>query len=208
RLFRELCEIDVPDVNMKIYANLRRVDPSIALLAPSSALAMSLLEDIRASVSLSVEQQDSASGAAQRKSKGGDGDTRRVSATLAGDTHASPQTEKASEAEMAVAANETQGLAPLSEINAEAETLSTTLHGPTRSSDMARSQQQQRQRQRVRSASAAHLVPAEPRVIRQSVDDYFSQPQRAQEHRHSFHSLLGHSRRATLPTTVAVSGAK
>ncbi|KAJ2726790.1 hypothetical protein GGI07_000301 [Coemansia sp. Benny D115] len=51
RLFRELCEIDVPDVNMKIYANLRRVDPSIALLAPASALAQSLLEDIRASVS-------------------------------------------------------------------------------------------------------------------------------------------------------------
>ncbi|KAJ1852583.1 hypothetical protein GGH12_002634 [Coemansia sp. RSA 1822] len=51
RLFRELCEIDVPDVNMKIYANLRRVDPSIALLAPASALAQSLLEDIRSSVS-------------------------------------------------------------------------------------------------------------------------------------------------------------
>ncbi|KAJ2880433.1 hypothetical protein FB639_002832 [Coemansia asiatica] len=51
RLFRELCDIDVPDVNMKIYANLRRVDPSIALLAPASALAQSLLEDIRASVS-------------------------------------------------------------------------------------------------------------------------------------------------------------
>ncbi|KAJ1960476.1 hypothetical protein GGI12_003777 [Dipsacomyces acuminosporus] len=51
RFFRELCSIDVPDVNMKIYANLRRVDPSIALLAPSSALAQSLLEDIRASVS-------------------------------------------------------------------------------------------------------------------------------------------------------------
>ncbi|KAJ1892015.1 hypothetical protein LPJ66_006597 [Kickxella alabastrina] len=51
RLFRELAEIDVPDVNMKIYANLRRVDPSIALLAPASALAQSLLEDIRASVS-------------------------------------------------------------------------------------------------------------------------------------------------------------
>ncbi|KAJ2601054.1 hypothetical protein H4R99_003120 [Coemansia sp. RSA 1722] len=54
RLFRELCEIDVPDVNMKIYANLRRVDPSIALLAPASALAQSLLEDIRASVSPSA----------------------------------------------------------------------------------------------------------------------------------------------------------
>ncbi|KAJ2710354.1 hypothetical protein H4R19_003787 [Coemansia spiralis] len=51
RLFRELCEIDVPEVNMKIYANLRRVDPSIALLAPASALAQSLLEDIRSSVS-------------------------------------------------------------------------------------------------------------------------------------------------------------
>ncbi|KAJ2367644.1 hypothetical protein H4S02_002906 [Coemansia sp. RSA 2611] len=50
RLFRELCEIDVPDVNMKIYANLRRVDPAIALLAPASALAQSLLEDIRSSV--------------------------------------------------------------------------------------------------------------------------------------------------------------
>ncbi|KAJ2788849.1 hypothetical protein H4R21_006897, partial [Coemansia helicoidea] len=49
RLFRELCEIDVPEVNMKIYANLRRVDPSIALLAPASALAQSLLEDIRSS---------------------------------------------------------------------------------------------------------------------------------------------------------------
>ncbi|KAJ2609944.1 hypothetical protein H4S08_003830 [Coemansia sp. RSA 1365] len=51
RLFRELCEIDVSEVNMKIYANLRRVDPSIALLAPASALAQSLLEDIRSSVS-------------------------------------------------------------------------------------------------------------------------------------------------------------
>ncbi|KAJ2804290.1 hypothetical protein H4R20_002564 [Coemansia guatemalensis] len=51
RLFRELCEIDVPEVNMKIYANLRRVDPSIALLAPASALAQSLLEDIRSTVS-------------------------------------------------------------------------------------------------------------------------------------------------------------
>ncbi|KAJ2018442.1 hypothetical protein IWW57_005231 [Coemansia sp. S610] len=50
RMFRELCAVGVPDVQMKIYANLRRVDPAIALLAPRSALAQSLLEDIRASV--------------------------------------------------------------------------------------------------------------------------------------------------------------
>ncbi|KAJ2257727.1 hypothetical protein GGH98_000666 [Coemansia sp. RSA 454] len=62
RLFRELCEIDVPDVNMKIYANLRRVDPSIALLAPASALAQSLLEDIRSSVSPSGSGAQGAQG--------------------------------------------------------------------------------------------------------------------------------------------------
>lgn len=47
RMFRELCAVGVPDVNMKIYANLRRVDPAIALLAPQSALAQSLMDDIR-----------------------------------------------------------------------------------------------------------------------------------------------------------------
>ncbi|KAJ1654167.1 hypothetical protein GGF38_004993, partial [Coemansia sp. RSA 25] len=47
RMFRELCAVGVPDVQMKVYANLRRVDPAIALLAPRSALAQSLLEDIR-----------------------------------------------------------------------------------------------------------------------------------------------------------------
>ncbi|KAJ1951043.1 hypothetical protein EC988_004167, partial [Linderina pennispora] len=66
RLFRELCSIDVPDVNMKIYANLRRVDPSIALLAPSSALALSLLEDIRASVTPHDSMSDTDEGIADQ----------------------------------------------------------------------------------------------------------------------------------------------
>ncbi|KAJ2269302.1 hypothetical protein EV176_004662 [Coemansia sp. RSA 451] len=47
---------------MKIYANLRRVDPSIALLAPASALALSLLEDIRSSVSPSGSGAQGAQG--------------------------------------------------------------------------------------------------------------------------------------------------
>ncbi|KAJ2383014.1 hypothetical protein GGI05_005460, partial [Coemansia sp. RSA 2603] len=50
RMFRELCDVDVPRVDMKIYANLRRVDPAIALLAPRSPLAVSLLADIGASL--------------------------------------------------------------------------------------------------------------------------------------------------------------
>ncbi|KAJ2784664.1 hypothetical protein H4R18_000955 [Coemansia javaensis] len=66
RLFRELCALDVPEVNMKIYANLRRVDPSIALLAPASALAQSLLEDIRSSVAPPADHPQSCSPAAPR----------------------------------------------------------------------------------------------------------------------------------------------
>ncbi|KAJ2156251.1 hypothetical protein GGF46_005313 [Coemansia sp. RSA 552] len=72
RLFRELCEIDVPDVNMKIYANLRRVDPAIALLAPASALAQSLLEDIRSSVSPAPSVHK---GIQEPSEKGGGGDS-------------------------------------------------------------------------------------------------------------------------------------
>ncbi|KAJ2743979.1 hypothetical protein GGI20_003333 [Coemansia sp. BCRC 34301] len=34
RMFKELCAVGVNDVQIKIYANLRRVDPAIALLAP------------------------------------------------------------------------------------------------------------------------------------------------------------------------------
>ena len=47
RLFRTLCQWDVPDVNMKVYANLRRIDPTVALLSPPAPLTQSLLEDVR-----------------------------------------------------------------------------------------------------------------------------------------------------------------
>ncbi|KAJ1666441.1 hypothetical protein EV178_002228 [Coemansia sp. RSA 1646] len=222
RLFRELCEIDVPDVNMKIYANLRRVDPSIALLAPSSALAMSLLEDIRSSVSLSIEQQDGAASVPQRKYKRGDGDAHRLPIQNATATNES--------LESAAAMNETPALAPLSGISTDetrtnGTALSSSLHTAS-SSKVGQSQQ------RVRSSSEAHLPQTNARTFhakhshlpfpsthssaatvgdgtafRRSVDDYFSQPQHPQAHRHSFHTLLSNGRRANLPT-VAVSGAK
>ncbi|KAJ2393885.1 hypothetical protein GGI23_004910 [Coemansia sp. RSA 2559] len=220
RLFRELCDIDVPDVNMKIYANLRRVDPSIALLAPSSALAMSLLEDIRSSVSLSIEQHDSTSGVPPRKRDGGNGDICRLptsTATQVLPPQSGPQPVEASET--ATGANGTQALVPLSEINPE----TTRANGTTTSSSSAlhafggsMASLQPRLR---RASEAAHLPPTNARAsrgaattsegtaLRQAVDDYFSQPQRPQAHRHSFHSFLSNSRKAKLPP-VAVSGAQ
>ncbi|KAJ1920970.1 hypothetical protein H4219_001023 [Mycoemilia scoparia] len=56
RFFRSLCNWDVPDVNMKVYANLRRIDPTVALLSPKAPLTQSLLEDIRGII-LDLDQE-------------------------------------------------------------------------------------------------------------------------------------------------------
>ncbi|KAJ1675038.1 hypothetical protein EV182_002055 [Spiromyces aspiralis] len=57
-LFRTLCQWDVEEVNMKVYANLRRVDPTVALLSPTAPLTMSLLDDIRGIILEDEEDSD------------------------------------------------------------------------------------------------------------------------------------------------------
>ncbi|KAJ1723017.1 hypothetical protein LPJ53_002635 [Coemansia erecta] len=80
RMFRELCDVDVPRVDMKIYANLRRVDPAIALLAPGSPLALSLLGDIGASLEKVREDEDGGRGRKQQQGRrDGEGEGQRES---------------------------------------------------------------------------------------------------------------------------------
>ncbi|PVV01584.1 hypothetical protein BB560_003993, partial [Smittium megazygosporum] len=50
KLFQEFCLMDMDDVNMKVYANLRRIDPSVILSVQDALLAKSFLEDIRSAI--------------------------------------------------------------------------------------------------------------------------------------------------------------
>ncbi|PWA00601.1 hypothetical protein BB558_003329 [Smittium angustum] len=52
KLFQEFCLMDMDDVNMKVYANLRRIDPSVILSVQDASLARSFLEDISAALAL------------------------------------------------------------------------------------------------------------------------------------------------------------
>ncbi|OLY81561.1 putative isoprenylcysteine alpha-carbonyl methylesterase ICMEL1 [Smittium mucronatum] len=51
QMFQEYCLLDMDDVNMKVYANLRRIDPSVILSVQDASLAKSFLEDIKAAIS-------------------------------------------------------------------------------------------------------------------------------------------------------------
>ncbi|PVU94107.1 hypothetical protein BB561_002796 [Smittium simulii] len=50
KLFQEFCLMDMDDVNMKVYANLRRIDPSVILSVQDAYLARSFLEDIKSAL--------------------------------------------------------------------------------------------------------------------------------------------------------------
>ncbi|KAJ1732338.1 hypothetical protein LPJ72_003469 [Coemansia sp. Benny D160-2] len=206
RLFRELCEIDIPDVNMKIYANLRRVDPSIALLAPSSALAMSLLEDIRASVSLSIDQQDGPVGPPQGRRKDGDGNVHRLPAPANAQIPLRSALQSTGSMATEAGTNGAQSLVPLSEVKT-GERLNTAMLS-SRQSYTHRPDDLQQHRIRHNSDvqppsdRARDFCAAETSggaALYRSVDDYFSQPRHKQEHRHSFHSLLNPACRTNFP---------
>ncbi|OMJ28852.1 hypothetical protein AYI69_g1664 [Smittium culicis] len=58
QMFQEFCLMDMDDVNMKVYANLRRIDPSVILSVQDASLAKSFLEDIKSAISSTDNDSD------------------------------------------------------------------------------------------------------------------------------------------------------
>ncbi|KAJ1990357.1 hypothetical protein GGI25_005203 [Coemansia spiralis] len=230
RLFRELCEIDVPDVNMKIYANLRRVDPSIALLAPSSALAMSLLDDIRSSVSPFADHQDNVNIAREEDHRRGGGSANSFTTSNGTQNQPLPEptqvksmrevTSQPTSAASASASTSTNTGGKFKEDkprsdNSIGKAHNTSASGEPQFSTSSRqarflqetfiSPQQQRRRQQLAPHIAATDSSSSSHVLDRG-SDYFSQ-QRQQSYHRPLQSFLSNSNRSNPHYGVAVSGA-